>query len=102
MNGMIIQLVGVTVDDAHQNIRKFGHKDVGWYGLVREPDNPHDPNAVRVVFAGLFMGYIPKDIAVIMAPEMDAGRFFMAKFVRRREAPYHDTVGLEVEIVEVP
>lgn len=102
MTGTITRLVGVTVRDAQENIRKFGHRDVKWYGLVREPDNLHDRNAVRVVFSGLYMGYIPRGLAARLAPLLDSGREFMAKFVRRRESPFHQTVGLEVEIVEEP
>jgi hypothetical protein len=28
--------------------------------LVREPENPYDPNAIRVEFNGKKLGYIPK------------------------------------------
>ena len=55
------------------------------YPLVcpgREPDNLHDPNAIRVaLFGEFFMGYIPKDVAVTLAPLMDAGSEFDAEFI---------------------
>ena len=40
--------------------------------LVREPDNPHDPNAIAVVSdnAGQ-LGYIPREFAAELAPGID-------------------------------
>jgi hypothetical protein len=97
------RLVGVTFEDAQENIRKFGCEDIGSYALVREPDNPHDPNAIRVALAGAFyMGYVPKHIAKELAPLLDAGGNFIAQFVSRNEHPFHDIVGLTVRIVEYP
>lgn len=97
------KLVGVTYRDAQDNIKKFGCKDIGSYALVREPDNRHDSNAIRVALTGIaFMGYVPKEIAKDLAPKMDAGINFMALFVKRNESPFHDNVGLTVEIVEYP
>lgn len=29
--------------------------------LVHEPSNPHDPNAIKIICAGVPLGYIPKD-----------------------------------------
>jgi hypothetical protein len=102
VNG-IFKLAGVTVEDAQENIKKFGCKDIGSYALVREPDNPHDPNAIRVALAGVFyMGYVPRDIAKDLAPLLDEGKRLFALFVQRNESPYHDTVGLTVKIVEYP
>ena len=94
------RLAGVTIDDAQKNIRKFGCKDIGSFALVREPDNPHDQNAIRVELAGLYLGYVPRYIAKDLAPQMDAGKNLFAMFVSRNEHPFHDTVGLTVKIVE--
>ncbi len=102
MKRHIIKLVGVTIDDAQENIKKFGCKDIGSFALVREPDNPHDPNAIRVELAGLYLGYVPRHIAKNLAPQMDAGRRLIALFVSRNEHPLFDTVGLAVKIVEYP
>ena len=97
------KLVGVTYEDAQENIRKFGCEDIGSYALVREPGNEHDPNAIRVALAGaIYMGYVPKDIAKDLAPVIDAGGNFIAQFVSRNEHPFHDIVGLTVRIVEYP
>ena len=98
----IIKLAGVTIDDAQENIKKFGCRDIGSFALVREPNNPHDPNAIRVEIGGLYLGYVPRHIAKDLAPQMDAGKNLFALFVSRNEHPFHDTVGLTVKIVEYP
>ena len=95
------KLVGVSFGDAQKNIKQFGCKDIMTYALIREPDNAYDPNAIQVSLFGIwFMGYVPKQIAKNLAPLMDAGRRFLAYFVRRNESPYHKTVGMTVMIVE--
>jgi hypothetical protein len=98
----IIKLAGVTVGDAQENIKKFGSKDIGSFGLVREPHNEHDPNAIRVDLFGWYLGYVPKKVARDLAPLMDAGEKYLALFVKRNEAPFHETVGLTVKIVKYP
>jgi hypothetical protein len=102
MKRHIIKLVGVTVGDAQENIKKFGCRDIGSFALVREPDNPHDPNAIRVELAGLYLGYVPRHIAKDLAPQMDAGRNLIALFVSRNEHSLFDTLGLTVKIEEYP
>lgn len=43
--------------------------------LVREPDNPHDPNAVEVWWRNQYkMGHLPRSLARLVAPEMDEGK----------------------------
>lgn len=42
--------------------------------LAREPNNPQDGNAVRVsMLDGVQVGYVPKEIALSLAHEMDCG-----------------------------
>ena len=54
--------------------------------LVREPENPHDPNAIRIVARvrgadGSFtLGYLKKELAAGTAPLMDAGAETVARF----------------------
>lgn len=73
----------------HDVVRKFealvvgikyhrGHVDDLTTGnlvrLVREPDNIHDSNAVQVkLLTGELLGYIPRELAVTLAKELDAG-----------------------------
>jgi hypothetical protein len=97
-----VKLAGVSFGNAQANIKTYGSPDIRWFALVREPNNPHDPNAIRVaLFGEFFMGYIPKDVAIHLAPLMDAGRVFDAEFVCVNKHPYHDVVGLTVKIIEV-
>ena len=102
MNGITTKLTGVTYDDAQENIRTFGCKDIGSFALVQEPNNTYDTHAIRVALGDKKLGYIPKDIARDLAPEMDAGKEFIALFVRRNESPFHNIVGLTVKIIEIP
>ena len=102
MKNHIIKLTGVTVGDAQVNIKRFGCKDIGSFALVREPDNPHDSNAIRVEIGGLYLGYVPRHIAKDLAAEIDAGKRYIALFANRNEHPLFDTVGLTVKIVEYP
>ena len=98
---IIAKLAGVTFSDAQQNIKKFGCRDIMTYALIREPDNVHDPNAIKVsLFDLFFMGYVPKHVAKDLSPLMDSGRNFRAYFVQRNKHPYHDKVGMTVKIVE--
>ena len=96
------KLSGVTYDEAQTNIKRFGCADIRTYALIREPENVHDSNAIKVaLFGHYYMGYIPKHIAKRLAPKMDNGRRFLAEFMGRNEHTCHDTVGLTVRIVEV-
>ena len=55
----------------HQNeLRAIRPNDL--LQLVREPENEHDPNAIKVMFKNLHVGYIPAEYAVGMAPLIDA------------------------------
>jgi hypothetical protein len=104
MKNLITKLAGVTFGDHQQNIKLFGNAQelgISEYDLVREPDNPHDPNAVQVCFGNFSLGYLPKNVARIVGPLMDAGKNLVAKFVSLNRSPYHDSVGLTVKIIEL-
>ena len=99
---IITKLTGVSFNDAQGNINKFGGPGLCAYDLIREPNNPHDPNAIRVaLFKDIFLGYVPKHIARVLAPMMDNGRSFVAEFFRLNKSPVHKTVGVTVRIVEI-
>jgi hypothetical protein len=53
--------------------------------LVREPDNPHDANAVRVEWRGRMLGYLPRAENRSVAAEMDRGGRVEARIARLRE-----------------
>lgn len=52
-------------------------------GLVREPTNPHDSNAIRVYSGDRHIGYIKRTEAEVLAPWMDAnsGTGYSGKFM---------------------
>jgi hypothetical protein len=50
--------------------------------LVREPDNSHDANAVRVEWRGIKLGYLPRAENRSVAAEMDRGTAVAARIAR--------------------
>jgi hypothetical protein len=53
--------------------------------LVREPDNRHDANAVRVEWRGQMLGYLPRAENRAVAAEMDRGSRVEGRIARLRE-----------------
>lgn len=53
--------------------------------LIREPDNPHDPRAVRVEWRGDKLGYLPRKENQAVAAEMDRGGRVEARIARLRQ-----------------
>ena len=65
--------------------------------LRRDPDNPHDPNAIQVHPAGGGdqVGWVPRELAAELAPELDAGRPWSALVLREhRRSPRDPRDGL--------
>jgi len=101
MKPITTKLAGVTYGDAQANIKEYGGPGIGHYELIREPDNPHDPNAIRVaLFGQIFMGYLPAKVSATIAPLMDQGRCLVAEFVRLNIAAGKRIVGMTVRIEE--
>jgi hypothetical protein len=55
--------------------------------LIREPDNPHDRNAVRVEWHGRMLGYLPRAENAAVAAEMDRGAVVAGRIAVLREHP---------------
>ena len=55
--------------------------------LVREADNPHDPNAVRVEWRGRRLGYVPRRENAALAWGLDRGTPLRARVSRLAEHP---------------
>jgi HIRAN domain. len=94
------KLAGVSFGDCQAAIRKWGYRDIGYFSLEREHDNPYDHNAVGVWFLNDRLGYLQKPVAEKLAQVMDAGRTFSAEFVCRNEYKPFENIGLTVRIVE--
>lgn len=54
--------------------------------LSREPQNPHDANAVRVLWRNEMLGYIPRRENSDVARQMDRGAPVKARIVKLNEA----------------
>lgn len=82
-----MKVAGTHVGDRRKAISKYVYR-TSKFRLKREPDNMFDPNAIKVYLqfksGGEFhLGYIPAVYAKEMAPEMDEGMEFVAKFAIR-------------------
>jgi hypothetical protein len=60
--------------------------------LRRDADNPHDANAIAVHPAGggEQAGWVPREVAAELAPELDAGRPWSAVVLREQRASPRD------------
>ena len=59
--------------------------------LRRDPGNPHDPNAIAVdTAAGEQVGWVPRELAADLAPEIDSGRTWSAVVLREQRASPRD------------
>lgn len=54
--------------------------------LVREPDNAHDPRAVRVDWQGQKLGYVPRIDNAAASHLLDAGHVLHAEIVTLRDS----------------
>jgi hypothetical protein len=71
--------------------------------LRRDPDNPHDPNAIAVHDAGgRQVGWVPRELAAELAPELDGGRAWSAVVLReQRRSPRDPRDGLTMLLAAV-
>jgi hypothetical protein len=58
--------------------------------LRRDPANPHDPNAIEVLAGGQQIGWVPRELAAELAPEIDGGRPWSAIVLREQRASPRD------------
>ena len=66
--------------------------------MVREPGNPHDPNAVRVEWRGRMLGYLPRTDNAAVARQLDRGAVLEARVARLKENR-NRSLRLELEVV---
>ena len=65
--------------------------------LVRERDNPHDPNAVRVDWRGRVLGYLPRADNESVARQLDRGNPLRARIARLGKYRNH-RLKLEIDV----
>jgi hypothetical protein len=59
--------------------------------LRRDPDNEHDPNAIAVLTpGGEQVGWVPRDLAAEVAPELDRGDTWSAIVLREQRPSPRD------------
>lgn len=66
-------------------------------GLVREPSNPHDSNAVRVEWRGHVLGYLPRPDNASVARQLDRGNPLQARITAPGQYRNHRR-RLEIEV----
>ena len=68
--------------------------------LVPEPENPHDPNAIKVTIGGTLVGYLSRDDAVRYGPAVrllrENGRVLACAAVIGGRGPDSETANLGV------
>ncbi len=90
------KVAGVTFNDRQTVIAALAPGDT--LTLRREPDNPHDPHAVRVAAPdGRMIGYLRARVAGRIAPAMDAGGRYRA-IVSRVTGGGDRTLGVNVHV----
>jgi hypothetical protein len=63
--------------------------------LRRDPDNEHDPNAIAVLAGGEQIGWVPRELAAEIAPQLDRGSPWSAVVLREyRASPRDPRTGL--------
>jgi hypothetical protein len=74
--------------------------------LRRDTDNPHDPNAIAVHAVGdggQQVGWVPRELAAELAPDLDAGRPWSAVILReQRPSPRDPRSGLTMLLAPAP
>jgi hypothetical protein len=72
--------------------------------LRRDPDNPHDANAIAVhVPGGAQLGWVPRAVAAPLAAELDAGAALAAVILReQRVSPRDPRTGLTMLLARAP
>jgi hypothetical protein len=71
--------------------------------LGRDPDNEHDPNAIAVHAGGAQVGWVPRELAAELAPELDEGRPWSALVLReQRRSPRDPRTGATMLLAAAP
>jgi len=72
--------------------------------LRRDPDNEHDPNAIAVhAVGGEQVGWVPRELAAELAPELDAAATWSALSLREaRRSPRDPRTGLTMLLAPAP
>jgi superfamily II DNA/RNA helicase len=78
------RVAGIYYENRHFAARRVRTGDA--LDLRRDYDNPVDPNAIGVYHRAGQLGFLPKDLAQRLAPELDAGEAITARVVSVTQA----------------
>lgn len=71
----------------HEGKRLWGDLRVGdRLELIRDPDNPYDARAVRVMWQGHFLGFVPRADNEAIARQLDRGTRLKARIIRLKQS----------------
>ena len=71
--------------------------------LRRDPENEHDPNAIAVCTPEGQLGFVPRDLAALLAPSLDAGEQWTALVLReQRASPRDPRTGVTILVAPEP
>jgi single-stranded-DNA-specific exonuclease len=76
-NDFFTKVVGVSFEGRQDSVGGLGAGDE--LQLVREPENPFDPCAIAVRYGSLQIGFLRREIAKRLAPNIDAGDRYAAR-----------------------
>ena len=80
---LLVQVCFVSGFEHYDGKRVFSRMQVGdLLRLVREADNPHDGNAVRVEWQDQKLGYVPRNSNEDIARQLDFGNRLRARVIR--------------------
>jgi len=89
-------VAGLRYHDGRHLLARLHPGDV--LRLQREPDNPHDPLAVRVYWGVYSMGYLPRSVNAPIARAIDQGATLVARVEDiDPDAPLHERLLIVVE-----
>lgn len=100
-SGFYAKVAGVTFEGRQSFIAEMHRKGSTALTLERDRNNPYDVNAIAVINEhGWQIGYLPRDIAAQIAPQMDAGIQVTAKVsaINIGEAGYNSGVSIYIEV----
>ena len=66
-----LRVVGVTFEGRQGKLYEVWNKNILEAYLIRQPHNTYDDNAIGVFAGPHQIGFLPKELAAIWAPEMD-------------------------------
>jgi single-stranded-DNA-specific exonuclease len=75
-NSFYTKVVGVSFEGRQEIVAGLSAGDP--LELIRDPSNPHDSNAIAVHYGKLQLGYLRREIARRLAPNIDAGDRYTA------------------------